>query len=110
MNPPFSSRKHDPPLVFVHDILRKIKDLGSEDMSNFQKWNSNLMESFQRPNEAYVMLDTERRNRQALPWVPRSAYFFLTMAMKNKTRIARVIPKKIMSVYGVSNTLIASSK
>jgi hypothetical protein len=55
------------------------------------------------------MLDTEKE-QAGTTLVPRSAYFFLTMAMKNKTRIARVIPKKIMSVYGVSNASIASSK
>jgi hypothetical protein len=32
-----------PPLVFVHDIIREIKDLGSEDMSKLQKCYSNLM-------------------------------------------------------------------
>ena len=32
-----------PPLVFAHDIIREIKDLGSDDMSKFQKCYSNSM-------------------------------------------------------------------
>ncbi|HKI09704.1 MAG TPA: hypothetical protein VKA09_15015 [Nitrososphaeraceae archaeon] len=32
-----------PPLVFVHDIIREIKDLGSDGMSKLQKCYSNLM-------------------------------------------------------------------
>jgi hypothetical protein len=39
-----------------------------------------------------------------------SYYFLLTMAIKNKIKIARVIPKKMMSVYGVSKASTASSR
>ena len=37
-------------------------------------------------------------------------YFLLTIATKNNTRIAKVIPKKIISEYGVSKAGTASSK
>ena len=40
-----------PPHVFVHDIIRKIKDLRSDDMSEVQKCYSNLVENFQRPSK-----------------------------------------------------------
>ena len=56
-----------------------------------------------------TMLHVSYHNKVRVIWVLHP-YFFLTMAIKNKTRIARVIPKKIMSVYGVSNSLTASSK
>jgi hypothetical protein len=39
-----------------------------------------------------------------------SYYFLLTIAIKNKTKIARVIPKKMMSVYGMSKASTASSR